>query len=433
MTRKVAILMPGWGATHKIWYEHQKVKNGSPLIQLFQDFDYEAVTPSPPERFVSQDKGFHWYANYLAGIVEDETEEHITYPICECCGRPETDKEPTRVPAADEITIVAHSMGGLATRLYLKSDDIGDPSAKRKVNRAITLASPHHGTGVPIMEIVAALANVFVFMGSGSVAYDILGTTLCYQEAKPGSELMAEVNTAPESPGGVDFHSIWTRGDRVVSPRHTAVVTGASNYCIDHKNVRHNKILWSIHSTDIVRNILEGEPTPTDLQRYPSNTGCTALEEHNWMPKAFPQKNFLWECRNQGCNATGEGRWHPSITGCDIGIIPERLRWHKWRRTGRKKYKCAKCGKTVTKTKRPKRRGNCRRPFRNYHRWRLVEREWECKNDGCEKVEWSKWKPQRLGCEEGLIKNRNHFWQKKEKRFIYEFECAGCGKEATMK
>ncbi len=404
------------------------------MIDLFRNgYGYDIVEPSPPEKFVSQEKGFHWYANYLAGLVENELVEHVIYPTCDCCGQPVTDEPPITVPPADEITIVAHSMGGLATRLYLKSDDIGSPAAKRKVTRAITLSSPHHGTAVPIMEIVRTLADVFVFLGSGTVAYSILGTTLCYQEAKPGSNLMAEINASPECPENVDFHCLWTTGDRVVAPRHTAVVSGASNYCIDNKSVRHNGILWSIYTIDIVRNILENKSKPVGLQHYPSTSGCTALDEHNWMPKAFPKKNYLWECRNAGCDAQAEGRWHPPITGCDIGIIDESRRWHKWRRTGVKKYKCVKCGKTVTVNERPSRKGNCKKPFKNYHRWKLLEYEWQCMNTGCGKTEWSKWKPQLLGCKSGIIKKKHHFWKKKEKRYIYEFQCAGCGEIEKVK
>jgi pimeloyl-ACP methyl ester carboxylesterase len=47
-----------------------------------------------------------------------------------------------RESGSEKIVIVAHSMGGLATRAYLRDHGAG------RIARAITLGAPHHGTGV---------------------------------------------------------------------------------------------------------------------------------------------------------------------------------------------------------------------------------------------------------------------------------------------
>jgi len=54
-----------------------------------------------------------------------------------------------RATGADKVTLLAHSMGGLASRSYL---EIFDPGGN-DVDRLITIGTPHNGT--PLADLTA--------------------------------------------------------------------------------------------------------------------------------------------------------------------------------------------------------------------------------------------------------------------------------------
>lgn len=98
---------------------------------------------------------------------------------------------------AARVTLVAHSMGGLVCRAYLRAFG-GD-----KVDGLITLGSPHHGT------FHAYLAN-----GENG------------RQMRPGNAWLAELNRGLP---GVPFTSVYSVHDTVISPQDSSVVTGVSN------------------------------------------------------------------------------------------------------------------------------------------------------------------------------------------------------------
>ena len=79
------------------------------------------------------------------------------------------------------------------------------------MRRAVTLASPHHGTDL------AALA--------GS-----LGSTACpvaCQQLDPDSDLLRRLNAEDETPAGPAWVALWTEDDKTVVPPDSGSLDGA--------------------------------------------------------------------------------------------------------------------------------------------------------------------------------------------------------------
>lgn len=102
---------------------------------------------------------------------------------------------------ADEVDIIAHSMGGLATRWYIMK------YPEHGVRRAVFLGSPHRGT------LVAHLA-----WGGGR------------GEMMPGSPFLDSLNTAQPAPAGVDAITIRTIVDTRIVPGESATLPGVPNH-----------------------------------------------------------------------------------------------------------------------------------------------------------------------------------------------------------
>ncbi|MEG0822828.1 MAG: alpha/beta fold hydrolase, partial [Burkholderiaceae bacterium] len=102
---------------------------------------------------------------------------------------------------ASQVILVGHSMGGLAAREYLRA------KGAAKVDRLITLASPHHGT-------------VFAPFGHGANA----------RQMRRDSSFIARLSATPCA---VPVTCIATRSDNLVLPRSSSVLAGATEIWLD--------------------------------------------------------------------------------------------------------------------------------------------------------------------------------------------------------
>jgi triacylglycerol esterase/lipase EstA (alpha/beta hydrolase family) len=96
---------------------------------------------------------------------------------------------------ADRLVILAHSMGGLAARAYLRRH------GARRVAKLITLGTPHHGT---VTARIAAGKNG--------------------QQMMPGNAWLEQLNAEASD---VPVVSVFSHQDNVVAPRDSAVLAGA--------------------------------------------------------------------------------------------------------------------------------------------------------------------------------------------------------------
>lgn len=101
---------------------------------------------------------------------------------------------------ADRVDIVAHSMGGLATRVYLRV------AGADRVRRVVFLGTPHRGT-----------YSAYLAFGEGR------------EEMIPGSPFLTSLNTDPPVPLGVEVMTVRTPIDALVLPNESATLPGTSN------------------------------------------------------------------------------------------------------------------------------------------------------------------------------------------------------------
>ncbi len=136
----------------------------------------------------------------------------------------------------NHIVIVAHSMGGLVTRYYLRNLRRTD-----QVKTVVTLATPHHGT-----------------FGAMVLPSQSVPTS----EMLPGSRFLEELNSMSETVPSVDFHAIWTPTDGAVIPAENAIMCGARNYKLSGIGRTHLCLLVSDAAYNIVLDVLRGQEVP---------------------------------------------------------------------------------------------------------------------------------------------------------------------------
>jgi triacylglycerol lipase len=111
---------------------------------------------------------------------------------------------------ASKVDIIAHSMGSLNSRWYIKFVKEGEAN----VDDWVSLGGPNHGT---------TAAN-FCF------------STSCV-EMRPGSTFLNELNAGDETPGTVNYGTWWSPCDEFINPDSSVPLSGATNTetaCISH-------------------------------------------------------------------------------------------------------------------------------------------------------------------------------------------------------
>lgn len=98
---------------------------------------------------------------------------------------------------ATQLTLVAHSMGGLVCRAYLRSH------GSNKIDQLITLGAPHHGT-------------FHAYLASGPNG----------AQMRLNNPWLAELNQTAVT---VPFTSIYSVHDTIIAPQDSSVMVGANN------------------------------------------------------------------------------------------------------------------------------------------------------------------------------------------------------------
>lgn len=122
---------------------------------------------------------------------------------------------------ADQVDLIAHSMGSLSSRWYVKF--LGGDSTD-KIDAWVSLGGPNHGTDT---------AN-WCF------------STAC-SEMRIGSSFLQELNAGDESPGDVRYATWWSPCDTVINPDSSVPVAGAGNTqtaCIGHSDLHQDATVF---------------------------------------------------------------------------------------------------------------------------------------------------------------------------------------------
>ncbi|GAV43668.1 esterase/lipase family protein [Streptomyces acidiscabies] len=118
---------------------------------------------------------------------------------------------------ASKVDIVAHSMGVLSTRYYLKN--LGGTAY---VDDFVSTAGVNHGTTT-----------------AGWCAWLY---TSC-SEMNTGSSFLTSLNSGDETPGSVSYASYWSNCDDALTPDTTAILSGATNVevgCVSHTDMNND-------------------------------------------------------------------------------------------------------------------------------------------------------------------------------------------------
>jgi hypothetical protein len=137
------------------------------------------------------------------------------------------------------VDVIAHSQGGLVTRLAVAELAAAHPEALTHLGVVVTLGTPHGGADLAglvraadtnpldplVLDAVQAVAQL-----------PIAPDDVAVRQLAPGSDLLATLAASPPPPG-VTFVSVAARGDLVVpSPR--ARLEGASNVIVPGDGLR---------------------------------------------------------------------------------------------------------------------------------------------------------------------------------------------------
>jgi len=122
---------------------------------------------------------------------------------------------------ASKVDIIAHSMGSLNTRWYIKFVAGGEAN----VDDWVSLGGPNHGT---------EFANLCF-------------STACI-EMRVGSKFLGELNAGDETPGTVNYGTWWSPCDEIINPDSSVPLSGATNTetaCITHQALTTNATVYS--------------------------------------------------------------------------------------------------------------------------------------------------------------------------------------------
>jgi triacylglycerol lipase len=134
---------------------------------------------------------------------------------------------------AQKVDIVAHSMGGISSRYYIKF--IADLN---KIDDYVTLGSPHHGS--PTQDCVYSYDTPTTFMITlnegdetpGGILDDAIGDRI--------DPYLGVTYNGTHIPGNISYTSIYSADDQIVTPYNTSYLEGAINvvaYGLSHTEI----------------------------------------------------------------------------------------------------------------------------------------------------------------------------------------------------
>lgn len=125
-----------------------------------------------------------------------------------------------KATGATKVDIIAHSMGSLNSRWYIKF--LGGEAT---VDDWVSIGGPNHGTET---------AN-FCF------------STAC-TEMRVGSKFLGELNAGDETPGSVNYGTWWSPCDEIINPDSSVSLSGATNTktaCISHLGLLSDETVYT--------------------------------------------------------------------------------------------------------------------------------------------------------------------------------------------
>ena len=164
--------------------------------------------------------------------------------------------------AADQVDVVAHSMGALTARYYLKFLE------RSAIHTLVSVGGTNHGSTFESNTELPLGSNAEIREqadAAGLPADEFLAATVgpAYAQQMVGSPFLTQLNDGGDTVPGVDYVAVATRGDRVVTPPESALLTagpqatvrsvwvqdGCPGLVVDHMGLTTQpRSLWLIHT-----------------------------------------------------------------------------------------------------------------------------------------------------------------------------------------
>ena len=191
--RRPLLLVHGVGVNDGVWFALRRKLSRRSLGPVY------TINYGPPLA------GIEHFAGQLAARIE---------AICAVTG-------------AERVALIAHSMGGLVARAYLRR------FGAARVEQLITIGTPHHGS---------------------MLAYTFPGC--CLAQMHPGNPWLVELNREESARAPVPITSIWSRHDSMVAPQGSSVLRNAENIAlvgIAHNALLGEKAVVELVATEVVK------------------------------------------------------------------------------------------------------------------------------------------------------------------------------------
>lgn len=143
---------------------------------------------------------------------------------------------------AEKVDIVAHSMGGLSSRYYIKL--LG---GLNKVDDFVCMGSPQHGTygGTGVFQSNSTLLHI---LNEGDeTPGGILNDTVGFRVDPIGGRIYNSTHI----PGNINYTSIYSTDDGIVFPFFSSILDGPNN--IEIEEVEHMVMLFDEHLYNIIK------------------------------------------------------------------------------------------------------------------------------------------------------------------------------------
>jgi pimeloyl-ACP methyl ester carboxylesterase len=175
-----------------------------------------------------------------------------------------------------QVDLVGHSQGGgLTPRWYLRFEGGTNPAnpAKNKVRRLIGLAPSNHGAGA------SGLGNLTTELGLNPAVSLLAGQA--YSDQMPGSRVNTTLDRDGDTQPGVDYTTIVTRFDEVVTPYTNQFLTAGPGATVRNILIQeicpqdiseHISLAWDSNAFQLIFNALDpahAEPVNCRLSAPP--------------------------------------------------------------------------------------------------------------------------------------------------------------------
>ncbi len=123
---------------------------------------------------------------------------------------------------ANKVDIVAHSMGGLSSRYFLKFINSSDV-----IDDYVTIGSPHHGS--PLSIEYGSLPFIISLNEGDETPRGVLNDTL----GDRYDDIINVTYNGTHIPGSISYTTLYSKADTVVTPYNTSRLEGAVNIVLE--------------------------------------------------------------------------------------------------------------------------------------------------------------------------------------------------------